>query len=45
MRDFVGMDVGIDWLIFLMRLLTIVADDLRGYYRLEFFVKLYLKMV
>lgn len=24
--------IGIEWLIFLIRLLTIVADDLRGYY-------------
>lgn len=24
--------MGIEWLIFLMRLVTMVADDLRGYY-------------
>jgi hypothetical protein len=34
--DFVGGPIGIEWLIFLMRLLTIAADDLRGSYRLLF---------
>lgn len=35
--DFMGMLMGIELLIFLMRLLTMVADDLRGYYLLEGF--------
>ncbi len=30
MSDLVGMLMGMDWLIFLMRLLTMAAEDLRG---------------
>jgi hypothetical protein len=33
--DFMGIVNGIELFIFFMRLFTIVADDLRGYYLLE----------
>lgn len=36
--DLVGMVMGMDLLIFLKKLLTMVADDLRGSSRLEFLV-------
>jgi hypothetical protein len=32
--DLVGIVMGMEWFIFLIRLLTIVAEDLRGYYLL-----------
>jgi hypothetical protein len=35
MTDFMGMVMGMDECSFFMRLLTMAADDLRGYYLLE----------